>query len=66
MKGFDIDSKEVQQNKVEQAKIDLPRVMSAIENDQPIDFYQKGKRFLKIKSGLIYKLFAKHGIHLRR
>ncbi|MBP1640520.1 MAG: hypothetical protein H6Q17_2103 [Bacteroidetes bacterium] len=62
MKGFDVDSKEVQARKIEMAKIELPRVMSAIENDQSIDFYTKGKRFLRIKSGLIYKLFAKHAL----
>jgi len=62
MKGFDVDSKELQTKKVEQAKIDLPKLISAIENNQPVDFYEKGKRFSKIKSGLIYKMFAKHAL----
>lgn len=62
LKGFDVDSKEVQTKKVEDAKTDLPKLISAIENDQPIAFYLKGKRFLKIKSGLIYNMFAKHSL----
>lgn len=62
LKGFDVDSKEIQAKKVEQTKLDLPKLIAAIENDLPIDFYKKGKRFLKIKSGLIYNLFAKHSL----
>jgi ferredoxin len=62
MKGFDIDPKNVQEQKKQQVNIDLPKIISAIEKDQPIDFYQKGKRFSKIKSTLIYKIFAKYSL----
>ncbi|HNW51747.1 MAG TPA: EFR1 family ferrodoxin [Prolixibacteraceae bacterium] len=62
LKGFDVDSKEVQVQKMEQVKLDLPRLIAAIENDQLLDFYAKGKRFLKIKSGLIYNLFVKYSL----
>jgi Pyruvate/2-oxoacid:ferredoxin oxidoreductase delta subunit len=60
--GFDVDARELQVKKMEQTKIELPKLMSAIANDQPISFYHRGKRFLKIKSGLIYNLFAKHSL----
>jgi Pyruvate/2-oxoacid:ferredoxin oxidoreductase delta subunit/flavodoxin len=60
--GFDVDASELQVKKMEQTKIELPKLMSAIENDQPISFYHRGKRFLKIKSGLIYNLFAKYSL----
>jgi len=62
MKGFDVDSKDIQIKKVEQTKADLPKLITAIESNQPIDFYQKGKRFIGIKSGLIYKMFAKYSL----
>lgn len=60
--GFDVDNSELQAKKMEQTKTDLPKLISAIASDQPISFYHKGKRFLKIKSGLIYNMFAKHSL----
>lgn len=60
--GFDVDVKELQVKKMEQLRIDLPKLISAIKNDHPIAFYNKGKRFLKIKSGLIYNMFVKHSL----
>lgn len=57
MKGFDTDSKGVEEDKKRQVATDLPKISSAIEKNQPIDFYQKGK-FASIKTGIIYKLFA--------
>jgi len=63
LKGFDTDTKEVQEQKSNQAKVDLPKIISAIGNDKPVDFYTKGKRFLSIKSGIFYKLFVKYALN---
>jgi flavodoxin len=41
LKEFDVDSKEVQVQKMKQVKLDLPKLIAAIENDQPIFFLQK-------------------------
>lgn len=62
MKGFDVDRKDIEEQKKKQAKMDLPLIIKAIEQDRPIDFYIKGKHFSFIKSKAIYPMFAKHAL----
>lgn len=61
MPGFDIDSKELEAVKKENAKQLLPHIIKAIETDQPMDCYTKGT-FTFLKSGLIYNMFCKYAI----
>ena len=64
MPGFDIDSKELELVKKENAKQLLPHIIKAIESDQPMDCYTKGS-FTFLKSGFVYKLFCKYAIDSR-
>lgn len=60
--GFDIDSKELENQKKEQAKITLNEIIDAICADNKIDCYETGSMpFLKSK--LIYPLFCKFAIN---
>lgn len=57
--GFDVDSKEVETNKKEAAKITMQAISNAIINDKPIQQYVRGgSPFLK--SRIIYPMFCKY------
>ena len=62
--GFDIDSKELETNKIENAKPVLSRIIEAIRNDEPINEYKKGGASY-IKSRIIYPLFCRHSLSSR-
>lgn len=60
--GFDIDSKELQEEKVEKAKISIKKIEKAISEDRPIDFYIKGSNTF-VKSRMIYPMFCKYALN---
>jgi NAD-dependent dihydropyrimidine dehydrogenase PreA subunit len=62
--GFDVDSKELELSKIENAKTTLPRILKAICDDKPIDEYIKGSMTF-LKSRIIYPLFCKHAMSSR-
>lgn len=61
---FDIDSKELEQQKVDEAAIAITHIAEAISNNSPISLYHKGHlNFLK--SRIIYPQFIKHALSSR-
>ena len=61
---FDIDSKELETSKIENAKIVLPKILNAIRGDKMINEYLKGSSSY-LKSRIIYPLFCKHALSSR-
>ena len=61
---FDIDSKELETSKIENAKLTLSGIIEAIRNDEPTDEYMKGSASF-IKSRIIYPLFCKYAMSSR-
>ena len=59
--GFDIDKKELEILKIENAKITLPIIIKAINDNKPINEYKKGSASY-LKSSIIYPLFCKHAL----
>ena len=57
--GFDIDSKELEIKKIEDAKQTLPVIIKAIIDDKPVNEYKKGSVSF-LKSRIIYPLFCKY------
>ena len=64
LSGFNIDSKELEMSKIENAKLALPEIIEAIRNDNPIDRYKKGGASY-IKSRIFYPLFCKYAMSSR-
>ena len=62
--GFDIDSKELEKSKIENAKPTLSKILKAIRDDNPIDEYKKGGASY-LKSRIIYPLFCRHALSSR-
>ena len=62
--GFDVDNKELEKQKIENAKAKLPSIIEAIRNDSPVNEYLKGSMPF-LKSRIIYPLFCKHAITSR-
>jgi len=63
--GFDVDSKELETKKIEDAKQALPSLIKAIIKDNPIDEYLKGSASF-LKSRIIYPLFCKYAQSSRK
>lgn len=61
---FDIDSKKLEEQKISRAKPAINLIASAISNDQPVQFYLKG-RFNVLKSRIIYPLFIRFALSAR-
>ena len=61
---FDVDSKEVEVAKKQKAKEAVPKIIDAIGNNQPINFYHQGS-FPCLKSNLIYPLFCKYALNAK-
>lgn len=64
MPHFKLDSKKVEEKKIRQAAIDIPRVIEAIENDIPIKLY-RGGTFKWLKSKIIHPYFIRHALSSR-
>jgi len=62
--GFDIDSKELEVKKIENAKQTLPIILKAIQENNPVNEYKKGSASF-LKSRIIYPLFCKHAFSSR-
>ena len=62
--GFDVDSKELEIQKIENAKLKLPHIIKAIRDDSPIDEYKKGSMSF-LKSRIIYPMFCKYSLNSR-
>jgi NAD-dependent dihydropyrimidine dehydrogenase PreA subunit/flavodoxin len=62
--GFDVDPKELETAKIAKARLLLPSVIKAINDDKPIDAYRKG-RLPFLKSRVIYPQFIKHALNSR-
>jgi ferredoxin len=62
--GFDVDSKELEHQKTENAKSLLPKIIQAIRDDTPINEYSKGSMSF-LKSRVIYPLFCKYALNSR-
>jgi len=62
--GFDVDSKELEKQKIEKAKALLPKIIQAIRDDLPIKEYSKGSMSF-LKSRMIYPLFCKFALNSR-
>ena len=62
--GFDIDIKELEMSKIENAKPALREIIDTIRHDKPIDRYKKGGASY-LKSRIIYPLFCKHALSSR-
>lgn len=61
---FDVDSKELERQKIENAKLLLPAIIKAIRKDSPINEYAKGSMPF-LKSRIIYPQFCKHAMNSR-
>jgi len=62
--GFDVDGKELEKQKIENAKTLLPKIIQAIRDDLPIKEYTKGSMSF-LKSRIIYPLFCKYALDSR-
>ncbi|MDR2915716.1 MAG: EFR1 family ferrodoxin [Tannerella sp.] len=62
--GFDVDSKELETQKLENAKNILPGIINAIRDNKPIHAYKKGSMSF-LKSRIIYPQFCKHAMSSR-
>jgi NAD-dependent dihydropyrimidine dehydrogenase PreA subunit len=62
--GFDVDGKELETDKIEKARLLLPSIIKAINDDKPIDEYRKGCLSF-LKSRIIYPQFIKHAMNSR-
>ena len=62
--GFDVDKKELEKQKIENAKLLLPKIIQSIRDDIPIREYTKGSMSC-LKSRIIYPLFCKHALNSR-
>lgn len=60
--GFDVDDKELERKKKDDAKQLLPRLIRSIAEDKPEDCYITGKMPF-LKSRVIYPLFCKYGLN---
>lgn len=61
---FDVDSKEIEQKKIDEAQPAITRIAEAIAGNKPIEHYHRG-RFNFLKSRIIYKQFNKHALDSR-
>lgn len=61
MKGFDVDTKEVEQQKLHDAPFSLQQIIKAIQENSGENLYRKGKSAW-LKSYVIYPLFRKFAI----
>jgi NAD-dependent dihydropyrimidine dehydrogenase PreA subunit/flavodoxin len=62
--GFDVDAKEIETAKIAKARLLLPSVIKAINDDRPIEAYRKGSLSF-LKSRVIYPQFIKHAMSSR-
>jgi len=62
--GFDVDGKELEKQKIENAKSLLPKIIQAIRDDTPIREYTKGSMTF-LKSRIVYPLFCKYALNSR-
>jgi len=62
--GFDVDGKELENKKIEDAKLKLPQIIKAIHDDTPIKEYKKGSMSF-LKSRIVYPFFCKYAIDSR-
>ena len=62
--GFDVDDKALESKKNEDAKLKLPHIIKAIQDDTPVREYKKGSLSF-LKSRIIYPLFCKYAIDSR-
>ena len=61
MKGFDVDSKELEEKKLREASYSLGEIVATIQDNNKSSIYHKGK-LAYLKSYLIYPLFRKFTI----
>ncbi|MEG2071212.1 MAG: EFR1 family ferrodoxin, partial [Bacteroidales bacterium] len=59
--GFDVDDKKTENTKLENAVLQLPMIIEAIEKDEPFEFYSKG-HFSFLKSKLVYPMFCRYAL----